>query len=81
MQICLKTTTKIGGHVSVVKVSKHFNFPKFCLVLIIVHQINNNNNNDVLYSAGIRLKEGAHGAFAENIMDKYSIVLFCCDYL
>ena len=32
----------------------------------------NNNNNDILYSAGIRLKEGAHGAFAENIIDKYS---------
>ena len=33
---------------------------------------NNNNNNDVLYNADIRLKEGAHGAFAENIIDKYS---------
>ena len=33
---------------------------------------NNNNNNDVLYCAGIRLKEGAHGAFAENKIDKYS---------
>ena len=32
--------------------------------------VNNNNNNDVLHSAGIRLKEGAHGAFAENIIDK-----------
>ena len=31
----------------------------------------NNNNNDILYSAGIRLKEGAHGAFAEHIIDKY----------
>ena len=33
---------------------------------------NDNNNNDILYNAGIRLKEGAHGAFAENIIDKYS---------
>ena len=27
---------------------------------------NNNNNNGILYSAGIRLKEDAHGAVAEN---------------
>ena len=33
---------------------------------------NNTNNNDILYSAGIRLKEGAHGACAGNIIDKYS---------
>ena len=33
-----------------------------CMLLYLV----NNNNNGILYSAGIRLKEDAHGAVAEN---------------